>query len=115
VFCASKAAADEFVKQLEEHNVAFLYNHSEMESNIRNIMNVVMTEWAIKDIIMTTPVITVIINYDLNRIKGGWEPTHQFDAAYVYASNRSCCPSDVMQGIFRVRSYRRNVVYFRSS
>jgi hypothetical protein len=112
-FCGSKRLADEFAKILDGlDNIKYLYYNRDMKKATRDTMKDVMTSWSEVDVVITTPCVTVGINYELERIPGGWLPKHQFDAAYVYVSNQGCCPRDIMQSICRVRSYKSNDVYF---
>jgi len=116
VFCGSKKVAQELVKELTKlAGKTVLFYHGEMKQATRDTMKDVVTAWKDVDVVVTTPCITVGINYDLDRIEGGWLPEHQFDCAFAYISNHSCCPRDVMQSLCRVRSYKSNDVYFTFS
>ncbi len=110
--CATKSKMEWFEENLlkpwlnsKEGPKNFKYKayHSDNDDSYTNDIGNVNQCWGECQLIMTTPRITVGINFDLPNI---------FDYGFIYGSCYSCSPRDIFQTHLRVRHLKENTIYF---
>jgi len=101
-FCSIKKDADVFEEQLISLGIKYIYYHSNMSKETSATLLDVATAWSDVQVVLATPTVTVGINYDI---------VGKFDSVFVFVSNQSCCPRDIMQATCRVRDYVDGTVY----
>ena len=101
VVCTSKRKADGLTAHLKTKGINFLYYCSDMTDEVRSTIQNVEQAWTAVVCIVTTPSITVGINFSL----------HHFDLLFVYASRHSCCARDWAQTTMRVRHIKDGRMY----
>jgi hypothetical protein len=105
---ASKTFCDELVSLISTipklAKLAYLYYNSEMDTATKESIGNVNESWSKVQLVMTTPSITVGVNYDAKL---------EFDYTFVYGTRTSVTPRDVIQMMFRVRTLKQDkLVYF---
>lgn len=101
VVCTSKKKADGITAHLKANEINFLYYCSDMSDDVRSTIRNVDQAWTAVVCIVTTPSITVGINYSLQH----------FDLLFVYACRHSCCARDWAQTTMRVRHIKDETMY----